>query len=432
MNVLMISKSLHYSYTGGIQTHVWKLSKELIERGHRVTIITAQSIFKPKKRFVDDGIEVIPVSYLSGRLGFFHFFALDEFSFNYSVFREIKKLMNEQPDRFDIVHIQGRNGFLYPRFKKENFPPAIVTFHGTMKNENDAALKDKNVSLRQRWELKLVQGYATEIERNLLNKAEGVIAVSEQMAGVMKRQFKHSRDNVEVIYNGLDLKDYWPAPEKRIPFRIISVARLDPRKGLRFLIEAAKQLRKNFPKLTIHIAGEGDNRQSLEQQIQKDGLERVVYLVGNKRGDNLLREYQEASLFVLPSLGESQGIVFMEAMACGLPVIGFDIGGVNEMITHGVEGILVEKENVAELASAIKRVLSDTELARAMGLRGRTRIEDNFQWEHIAEKTEKFYESVLRNTGRADSRPVQTQKEETAFESGVPEYASQIQSQKRK
>lgn len=395
MKIIMISKSLHYSYTGGIQTHVWKLSTELIARGHQVSIITAQSIFKPKKSFMDQGIEIIPVPYVSGRSGFFHFFAMDEFSFNFFVFQKIKKMLTVQPDRFDVIHIQGRNGFLYPWLKKHTFPPAVVTFHGTMKNENDAALKDKNISFRKRYELKFVQQYATGIERRLLQQADGIIAVSKQMASVMKQQFRHERDDVEVIYNGLDLADYFPAHDAKIPFRIISVARLDPRKGLRFLIDAAQSLIEKFPQLTIHIAGEGHQRPLLEQRIRHSGLENVVFLIGNKNGDELLREYQQASLFVLPSLGESQGIVFMEAMACGLPVIGFDIGGVNEMITTGVEGFLVEKENVNALVSAIDKIFSDSKLAYAMGMRGRKRIETHFQWKHIAEKTEHFFQKVI-------------------------------------
>ncbi len=413
----MISKSLHYSYTGGIQTHVWKLSKELIARGHSVSIITAQSIFKPKKPFVDEGVKVIPVSYLSGRLGFFHFFALDEFSFNYFVFQKIKNMLAKQPDRFDVIHIQGRNGFLYPRFKKENFPPSVVTFHGTMKNENDAALKDKNISFQRRRELKLVQSYASGIERRLLERTDGVIAVSKKMADVLKEEFKHHREDVNVIYNGLDLKDYQPAPQSKIPFHIVSVARLDPRKGLRFLIEAAKALVREIPQLTVHIAGEGNHWSKLEQQIRDAGLKDVVFLIGNKSGAALLKEYQQAEVFALPSLGESQGIVFMEAMACGLPVIGFDIGGVNEMITNGVEGFLVEKENVNALTLAIRKILTNKQLGTEMGNRGRKRIESEFQWRQIAEKTEQFYDRVVQKSKGVDSRPVQTENEAVAVKS---------------
>jgi glycosyltransferase involved in cell wall biosynthesis len=344
---------------------------------------------------MDEGIEVIPVPYISGQLGFFHFFALDEFSFNYVVLQRLRKMIAGQPHRFDVVHLQGRNGFLYPRSKKESDPPAVVTFHGTMKNENDAALTDKKISFRRRWELKLVQRYASGIERGLLANADGVIAVSKKMSDVMQEEFQHGREDVDIIYNGLDVSDYWPAPEAKIPFRIASVARLDPRKGLRFLIEAAKNLVAQFPQLTVHIAGEGNHRPVLEQRIREAGLEKVVCLVGNKSGEALLHHYQQAEIFVLPSLGESQGIVFMEAMACGLPVVGFNIGGVNEMITNGSEGFLVEIENVPALTDAIKRLLTDRQAAREMGRRGRQRIESDFQWSLIAGKTEQLYQKLV-------------------------------------
>ena len=116
--------------------------------------------------------------------------------------------------------------------------------------------------------------------------------------------------------------------------------------------------------------------------------------MGSKHGDDLLREYNEAEIFVLPSLGESQGIVFMEAMSCSLPVVGFNIGGVNEMIRTGEEGMLVEKENILHLASAIQKLMSVDVLRNKMGVKGRKRVEKEYQWSKIAELTENIYNKL--------------------------------------
>ena len=395
MKILMIVKSLHHSYMGGIQTHVWKIARQLTDRGNEVWIMVAQNIFRPAKPFIDSGIHIIPIPYISGNLRFFHFFLIDEVSFNIGVWQRIKKYLADDRGFFDVIHIQGRSGFLYPLFKKSGFPPSVVTFHGTMKNENEAALRDRTMPLKRRLELKLIQSYATKIEKMLIAKSDRLIAVSNQMATTLAQQFGLKDRKIDIVYNGLDPKEFYPSSEKQIPFRIVSVARLDPRKGLIYLIEATRQLMDEFPELTVHIVGEGSQRTVLERKINELGLQNVVTLIGSKRGEELLNEYQAAELFVLPSLGESQGIVFMEAMACGLPVVGFNIGGVDEVVRDGIDGYLAEKENVTSLINAIRRIFLNKEQGKQMGMRGRERIMRHFQWRQIALRTESIYKELI-------------------------------------
>jgi len=399
MKILIIIKALHYSYAGGIQTHVWKLAQELTKRGHELTIMTAQNLFKPKQPFYDQNIRIVPTPYISGNFAFFHLLALEELTFNYFALRKIRKWLTSAGDHLpvDVVHIQGRNGFLYAVCKKKSDPPAVTTFHGLIRNEIRDALASKNISWKRRWELRFISVYANLIEKQLAEKADRIIAVSHEMRRDLQRDLQIDEKKVQIIYNGIDTVEFQPCPEKRIPFRIVSVARLDPRKGLHFLIDAAQKLSLEFPQLTVHIVGDGEERQALARQITGYGLENKVILVGKKMGAALQEEYHQATLFVLPSLLESQGIVFMEAMACGLPVVGFDIGGVQEMIDSGVEGFLVKKASVNELAEAIKLLLMDTKLAETMGQRGRNRMEKQFRWAQIAAETEQVYRGLNDN-----------------------------------
>jgi len=283
MKILMIVKSLHHSYMGGIQTHVWKIARQLTDRGNEVWIMVAQNIFRTAKPFIDSGIHIIPIPYISGNLRFFHFFLIDEVSFNIGVWQRIKKYLADDRGFFDVIHIQGRSGFLYPLFKKSGFPPSVVTFHGTMKNENEAALRDRTMPLKRRLELKLIQSYATKIEKMLIAKSDRLIAVSNQMATTLAQQFGLKDRKIDIVYNGLD----------------------------------------------------------------------------------------------------------------GLPVVGFNIGGVDEVVRDGIDGYLAEKENVTSLINAIRRIFLNKEQGKQMGMRGRERIMRHFQWRQIAVRTESIYKELI-------------------------------------
>ena len=147
MKILTICKALPDSFTGGIQTHVWNLSKELIQRGNAITIITASNFFRKKRNYSKENINIHPVSYISGKFPFFHVFALDEITFNLFTVMHILRMFLSGKFEYDVLHLHGRSGFMYLLLKKIFKVPVVATFHGTVKSENDAALKEKNISL---------------------------------------------------------------------------------------------------------------------------------------------------------------------------------------------------------------------------------------------------------------------------------------------
>ena len=140
---------------------------------------------------------------------------------------------------------------------------------------------------------------------------------------------------------------------------VLFVGSLIPRKGLPFLVEAAKKIVKENRETKFLIVGEGPLRNQLLRKIEAANLSVNFRFLGNIKGDMLPAVYNCADVFVLPSIQEGQGIVLLEAQASAKPVVAFDIGGVNEAVINGETGLLVKRGSTDKLADAIMKLLSD-------------------------------------------------------------------------
>jgi glycosyltransferase involved in cell wall biosynthesis len=189
--------------------------------------------------------------------------------------------------------------------------------------------------------------------------------------GIDFKKFKRKKGNRNLIKSlGLEGK-----------IVLLSVGRLSPQKGFVYLLKAlskVKQKEKNFKLLLI---GDGEDRKKLENLCKNLGLEEEVVFLGKIFHDKLPDYYHVADIFILPSLYESFGIVFLEAMAAGLPIISTNVAAVPETVNENV-GILVKPKNVEELAKAILKLMKDKKARRRMG-RESIRIAKKFDWSSI-------------------------------------------------
>jgi glycosyltransferase involved in cell wall biosynthesis len=221
-------------------------------------------------------------------------------------------------------------------------------------------------------------------------------AVSRTLADFLVRECRVPASRVRVIVNGVDIARFAPtadAPPRSAPGPTIGVlTRLDSRKGLPYLVQATEQLRSDLPNIQLLIAGDGEERATLERQARSLGLtERVVFTGAVTDPASF---YRTLDLFVLPSLDEAFGLVLLEAMAAGLPVIGTRVGGVPEILEDGQQGLLVAPADSRALAEAIRSLWGDpdrrkrmAEAARQHALRfdiGRTAKELQAAYEEFA------------------------------------------------
>jgi len=250
--------------------------------------------------------------------------------------------------------------------------------------------------------------FGTPIGKLLLKKwvqkLDGKIAVSEP---AMRYVSNHFPGDYTIIPNGVDSKHFSPDISSIEEFadgklNILFVGRLEKRKGLDYLLEAYKQVKREIPDSRLIIIGPGIRlRNKYKKRVMRSGLKDVVF-IGYASYRDLPRYYKTADIVCSPATGrESFGIVLLEAMAVGKPIVASNIQGYNNVVTHGAEGLLVPPKNTEKLAQALISLMTDESLRQQMGDKGRlTALE--YDWELIAQKVLNYYLSVLNGPRRKE------------------------------
>ncbi len=240
------------------------------------------------------------------------------------------------------------------------------------------------------------------LRRRALRRANVVLAPSHDTADHVAAQQQVPRDRIRVLPWALDPQFealLTAAPLTTLPLGypggrvILSVGRWlagERYKGVDHLISALPRLLTRWPDLQILAIGEGDDRPWLEHLAAERGLRRHVHFLSGLTPGEIVACYAACEIFALPSKAEGFGLVYLEAMASGKPVIGGAHGGAPEVIRDGVTGYLVQHGDVAQLATALDTLLSDPAHAREMGERGRARVERDFRFPAFAKALKKI------------------------------------------
>ncbi|MCH9695096.1 MAG: glycosyltransferase [Gammaproteobacteria bacterium] len=229
-----------------------------------------------------------------------------------------------------------------------------------------------------------------------------IIAISEAIAAVLGEHGVED-DRIEVIRDTVDVEAFAAAPDCSAfraefgiaegSFTIAAAGQLIPRKGHRFLLQAAADLARNHPALRIVIFGEGFLNNQLRAQAASLGLGGVVQFAGFRDDfDSLIGCFD---LFVHPALAEGMGVVALKAAAAGVPVLAFEAGGLREAVADGETGVLVPAEDVDALSNAIATMMNEDETRRRMGQAGRERMQKDFSIATMAVRHVALYEAVL-------------------------------------
>ena len=220
--------------------------------------------------------------------------------------------------------------------------------------------------------------------------------VSQALSDVLVQRCRVPAARVRVIRNGIDMTRFAPSPARdgavtRGPI-IGTLARLIPSKGIRILLDAIPHLLQKYPEALLLVGGGGEEQEALERQARALGIADRVVFVGPVQDPRDF--YRRLDVFVLPSLDEAFGLVVLEAMAMGLPVIGTRVGGVPEVLTHGVNGWLVEPGDSAVLAAGLRTLWADPILRRRVAEEGR-RTAVRFDVTRAAAELQAEYEHMV-------------------------------------
>ena len=247
-------------------------------------------------------------------------------------------------------------------------------------------------------------------EMRLYKAVNGLSLTTQLQYDKLKELSHYDADNIEIIAPGVDIFRYKPltgdelkidthTPEKYI----FCLSRIDTNKGHDLLLNAFALVKDVITDVDLVIGGGSPNPKprelgvfaKMDEIIEKTNMQDRVSKIGYVADEMMAPLYQQAQLFVLPSLFEPFGMTTQEAMACGKAVVASKFGGIRNVITHGVDGMLVDAANPREFADVLIDLLSDDKKREAMGLAARALIEKEFSWKAIAEKFLRFYSKYI-------------------------------------
>jgi phosphatidyl-myo-inositol alpha-mannosyltransferase len=348
---------------GGVQVHVRQLARRLREDGHEVMVL-APSRGLPRDSFVVPVGRPVRVPF-NGSIA-------PIAPWPSSVRRVAGALARFRPD---VVHVHEPfvpgTAMFATRYRRA---PVVATFH---------AYADRAIAFS------LMAPLLRPVWRGLSAR----IAVSNAAASFVARRFPGA--GIRVIPNGVDTGQFAQAEPARLPEgrRVLFVNRLDPRKGFGVMVDAFRRLALVHPDLLLVVAGDGPDRYSIDR-LPSPVRKRVVML-GTVPHDRLPSFHAACDLFCAPATGrESFGIVLVEALASGLPVVASDIPGYREVVRDGLDGLLIRPGDPEAFAAAADRLLDDADLSKRLADTGRQSAE-RYSWDTVAGEIEAVYREAL-------------------------------------
>jgi glycosyltransferase involved in cell wall biosynthesis len=228
------------------------------------------------------------------------------------------------------------------------------------------------------------------LERITLRRYAAVIAISDHL-----REFLAATVGAQAITvrYGLSAGADAPQRDRRELRRLVAVGRLEAQKGFDVAIEAMRSIAGEVPGVQLQIAGDGRLRSGLESTIERYGIQQSVRLLG--RVEDVHELMREADLFVHTARWEGFGLVLLEAMRAGLPIVATRVGAIPEIVEDGVTGVLVPPDDAGALAEAVLGLVSDPTHARELGLAGFARLRAEFSADAMGRRTARVYDAVL-------------------------------------
>ncbi len=375
---------------GGVERHVAAIATRLGERGHRVDVFTSDlyrefpwerlSPSVPREERAPFGeVHRLPAFSLPGAL-------------HYPFFRGLGSSLAQATPDLVHVHTYGTHQVAVARrFGRRSGTPFVLTahFHPIW-------------SIEGGWLRHRIRGfYDRSLAAPIVHSAARVIVQTREEERLLRAP-GFPLPPVSIIPPG-----YSPLPPPPAPgaFRtrygidgpfVLFVGRLASNKGLLPLVEAVATLAPQFPELSLVLVGaDGGMRPAVEGRARQRGLERRVRVLGHVDDEGLLADaYQQARLVALPSEYEAFGLVLLEALAQGTPVVASRVGGIPEFVEDGKAGLLVPPGDVPALANAMARLWSDPSLAQQLGAYGRDQVVPRYTWDRLVDGLERVYREV--------------------------------------
>ena len=376
MRLLLISQDFPPD-VGGVQTYAYELARRLTDRCEEVVVIAPAL---PGAEAVDATLpcEVVRVRASSSNFGI-------------KVGPSILRLARQRG--FEVAfHVQWSSALASVLVRPLGGPRLIfLAAHG------------RELLLEPLAHRRVLQTLYNRTRAFIIRHADGFFPVSHYTSRLL-REYGVPPERISVLHNGTDPAHFHPMDAQDLRDElgldhqkvVLTISRLVPSKGIDTVLRALPQVARHIPDVRYLIGGSGPDRDRLEALTRTLHLNDRVHFLGPISHEDLRRYYNACDVFVMPSREdrpyvEGFGIAFLEANACGKPVVGARSGGIPDAIRDGETGLLVEPDDEADLASTLLRLLCNPELATQLGTNGQRRVLREASWKHVADQ---LYETL--------------------------------------
>jgi phosphatidylinositol alpha-mannosyltransferase len=359
MKICLVSP-YDYSHPGGVSEHVRHLAEELRARDHRVTVMAPSSE-------LDDDHGIADYVRIGRSVPVPGNGSVARIALSFHLARRVRGLLDASD--FDVVH--------YHEPLSPALPITTLRFHKGANVGTFHAYARRNLGYY----------YARPFLKRYFKRLHSCIAVSIPARDFVSRYFP---GDYHIVPNGINTSNFSPdheaIPELRTPgwHTLLFVGRLEQRKGLPILLEAYAELRRRRANVRLVVVGDGPGRWGYEKYVEAEGIPDVLFM-GHVDSAMLPRCYASADVFCAPAIGrESFGIVLLEAMASGVPVLASAIQGFSQVVRDGDNGLLVATGEPLAWAAALERVLASDAMRRQLAESG-LRVSQRYDWARIVD-----------------------------------------------
>ena len=391
MKILMLTWEYPPRVVGGISKVVYDLSHKMVKEGNEVTVVTYKDGDNIKYYENDKGVEVYRVDNYMIRPNNFIDWIMQ---LNFNMITKANEIINKN-GKFDVIHAHDWLVAYSAKSIKESYNiPLISTIHATESGRN-SGIHDET------------QRYINDSEWMLTYESSEVIVNSNYMKNEVQRLFGLPYDKINVIPNGVNLQlfsnvnvDYdfrrqYAMDNEKI---ILYVGRLVYEKGIQNLIAAMPKILDRYHDSKLIICGRGGMIDDLREQVKYLGIDNKVYFAGYCDSKKMQKMYKCADVAVFPSTYEPFGIVAIESMLSGTPTIVSDVGGLNEIVEHGVTGMKSYAGNANSIADSVLALLFDPKLCANISQNAIKKVKENYNWAKITDNTYYVYQLAIGKT----------------------------------
>lgn len=404
----MLSWEYPPDIVGGLGRHVAELAPALIQQGVTVDVVTPTS--KPiiglfSEHFEFDPSQVLSRAVVTTEEGVtVHRLLVPHQEKPLDIFSratEVNLLLEQyvlalydQGQRWDLLHTHDwLTGFAGSALHKIIKIPLVTTIHATERGRSRGYIWND------------LQRAVDQAEQNLIHQSDNIIVCSHYMDYELQTFFQVAPEKMRVVPNGVDIESLHVQSEDPGAFRaryanpdeaiVFTVSRLVHEKGMHRLVEATPRILSECPSARIIIAGRGPEAQNLKQLAERLRVAERINFIGFVSDEERNLLFKVANCAIFPSLYEPFGIVALEAMALGCPVIVSEVGGLAEIVVHEETGITVYPDDPNSVAWGVIRALHHPESALEHAINARRQVEELFNWTRIAGLTKAIYQSVI-------------------------------------